>query len=512
MANDPENEKGQSSNKFKQARKDFDKITKLKKNLSNSENINENEDENFEFYLYRKMTEEKDRSESLQTQLKDMKSEIKALSQNVQELTKLIDSLQREKDELKTLLKAEEIKNQSVPSNRQFAAIKRFGKNDATNTNEEEKSNVTQTSPTVTNKQSKMNNKIPDNAHQKPSARVEKNTPSDNINELEEDAEEFTENEKRKRTNNITPVDVWTATQDATQQIIRNQLPPFSCTFSKINKTKMRVFAKTNDIRSKLISLLKERNINFNTYTPTDEKMQNVLLKGTEIDNVDVIEEALSKNGIQPHKIQRFETGYMRKMKMKSNIWQIILLPKTDLKSVQEIKYVAEWSVKWEIMRKPAIIQCKRCQRLNHSASNCTLPYRCVKCTTNHKPGECPNGNKQNKTKPKCVNCDGEHTANNATQCPMFKKELQIREEKKQQKNVKKTGNVANKPPAVVRSDNKPSYANVLKSTTNKVPSTKTNNVIQMITESQNSMREMFQAMIDTQNKLFEAIINQNGK
>lgn len=168
----------------------------------------------------------------------------------------------------------------------------------------------------------------------------------------------FTENEKVKRTNNIPPIDVWTSTQDATQQIIRYRLPRFSCNFSKI-------FPKTNEIRNRLIDLLNESKINFNTYTPADEKMQNVLLKGTEISDKKDIEEALNKNGIEPHKIQRFETGYMRKEGIQSNIWQIVLLPNTDIKSIFSIKYVAEWSVKWQLMRKPTIVQCKRCQRLN---------------------------------------------------------------------------------------------------------------------------------------------------
>lgn len=210
---------------------------------------------------------------------------------------------------------------------------------------------------------------------------------TDDENENDNNSTEFDENEKRKISNNIPPVDIWTETQQATQATIRHNLPNYSCTFSIVNKTKTRVLPKSNEIRTKLINLLKEREIEFNTYTPADEKMQNVLLKGTEIDDEEVIIETLKMHGIIPHKIQRFQTGYMRKNKIKSNIWQIVPKPKTDTKIIFNIKYVAEWSVKWQMMRKPTVIQCKRRQRLNHSASNCTLPYRCVKCTQNHKTG-----------------------------------------------------------------------------------------------------------------------------
>lgn len=346
----------------------------------------------------------------------------------------------------------------------------------------------------------------------------------------EEETSKFNENEKRKRSNNIPPVDIWTKTQNATQQIIRSQLPNFSCTFSIINKTKMRVFPKTSDIRSKLLSLLDERFIEYNTYTPLDQKMQNVLLKGTEIDNEDIIREALEKNNIQPHKIRRFETGYMRKNNLTSNIWQIVLKPNTDLKLIFNIKYVAEWSVKWELMRKRAIIQCKRCQRLNHSSSNCKLPFRCVKCTNKHEPGDCPCDSSINTTKPKCVNCDGEHTANNATLCPAFKKEMQIREERKQGKSTKQSKtNTSTKRDAVVTQPSKQmNYAEILKGkkpshlqrntnektttamkATEHKQSTNNNDFVQIFMMNQKSLCDMFQAMIEKQNEMFATMFNQ---
>lgn len=191
-------------------------------------------------------------------------------------------------------------------------------------------------------------------------------------------------------------------------------MPNFSCVFNKINKSKMRIIPKSTEVRDKLLQLLNDRKINFNTYTPHDDKMQNILLKETETEHVKTIEEALTRNSIIPHKIQRFETGYMRKNGIKSNIWQITLQPKTDTNAILNIRYIAEWSVKWEIMKKPQVTQCRRCQRFNHSSSNCSLPYRCVKCVSTHEPGKCSLDTNNNKVKPKCVNCLGEHTANNA--------------------------------------------------------------------------------------------------
>lgn len=202
----------------------------------------------------------------------------------------------------------------------------------------------------------------------------------------------------------------------------------------------------------------------------------------------------------------------MRKNHLKSKLWQIVLKPNTDLKQIFDIKYVAEWSVKWELMRKPSIVQCKRCQRLNHSASNCKLPYRCVKCTEKHEPGACPSDSSPKKTKPKCVNCEGEHIANNASKCPIFKKEMQIREERKQKKITKKSGNATNNTQAVVypKPMKQTSYADTLKE--KRTPALEQNNTDNNLTllliESQKSISNMLQAMLEKQNEILTAFLN----
>lgn len=129
--------------------------------------------------------------------------------------------------------------------------------------------------------------------------------------------------------------------------------------------------------------------------------MQNILLKGTEIHDMQTIKEALEKVGIQPHNIQTFETGYMRQNNIQSNIWQITLQPKTDTNTILNIRYIAEWSVKWELMKKPLITQCRRCERFNHSASNCTyikLQMRQMHRNARARQVRCGQNQQQNKT------------------------------------------------------------------------------------------------------------------
>lgn len=77
-------------------------------------------------------------------------------------------------------------------------------------------------------------------------------------------------------------------------------------------------------------------------------------------------------------------------------------------------------------MRKSTVIQCKRCQRFQHSTSSCSFNYRCVQCSNNHGPGECPRI-KNTKLPLQCCNCvtaglkNINHTANDLLKCEFFK-------------------------------------------------------------------------------------------
>lgn len=206
-----------------------------------------------------------------------------------------------------------------------------------------------------------------------------------------------------------------------------NALPRDSCFFSRINNTKFRVIPCNATVRGSLIEFLTERKYQFNTYTPSDEKMVNVIVRGIEhITEENVIIDELSVHGFVPHKVQKYVTGYMRHNKVSSNLWLLTLLPNTDTNELFKMKAIDHAIVKFEFLKKPKIIQCKRCQRLFHSASNCKLPFRCVKCVESHEPGKCKiDGN--NKLKPKCVNCLGEHTANDAKNCQYFKRQLKTK-------------------------------------------------------------------------------------
>lgn len=172
-----------------------------------------------------------------------------------------------------------------------------------------------------------------------------------------------------------------------------------------------------------------------------------------------------------------------------------------------KIRAIDQAIVKFEFLRKPTIIQCRRCQRFNHSASNCSLPYRYVKCTKSHEPGNCLS-TKNNKFKPKCFNCNGDHTANNAKECKVFKEVIASRENKK--KTATTTTTVKNK--SSLRSTQ--SYADNLKSTMQQKPSNSNQSTnVDAFIKNQNKMMSDFMAMIQKmQQQFISTFANRNGQ
>lgn len=103
----------------------------------------------------------------------------------------------------------------------------------------------------------------------------------------------------------------------------------------------------------------------------------------------------------------------------------MVLQPNADISKISQINKIGTFHVKIEKMKRSTVIQCKRCQRFNHTANQCSFNYRCVQCIAKHPPGECPRG--RNSDLPLgCINCFSNklkhagHTANNLEACQYY--------------------------------------------------------------------------------------------
>lgn len=453
------NGKTPKSNKHDNKRSRFD-LNRSLSDSDNSDNANER--------LKSELEQEREKNRDLKFSIGKLQGKLDDLSKQIENLTTVITEMQNEKKQLLELLQ-----NKSPNKNVNREKKPKKKRNKTTQATTSSVSNIQQVNNELnvnerdgkdTAAQSIMPLQMPPNVSHsndiemsegtEHTQQLKTTTPATRLSETahtDDDESEESENDSssddeqvnkkelkhtntNKRTSKIPPIDIWCDNRGETQNAIQCAVPPNSCLFQRINNNKFRVLPIDTATRLKVIDLAKQQNIQYNTYTPNEEKMMNVLIKGLDhIEDESVIKDALAEKGFVPHKIQKYITGYMRKEKVKSNLWLIVLQPNTDTSELFKIRSIENAIIKFEFLRKPKVIQCRRCQRFNHSASNCFLPYRCVKCTDKHEPGKCKSEMKGNKFKPQCVNCNGNHTANDAAKCDIFKKVIASKESKRKE-------------------------------------------------------------------------------
>ena len=88
----------------------------------------------------------------------------------------------------------------------------------------------------------------------------------------------------------------------------------------------------------------------------------------------------------------------------------VSLEPKDNNKEIYDLKVLLYHRITVEAPHKRKDIpQCKNCQLFGHTRAYCKNTPKCVKCGESHLKPACQ---KPNKTKAKCANCAGNHTAN----------------------------------------------------------------------------------------------------
>jgi hypothetical protein len=200
--------------------------------------------------------------------------------------------------------------------------------------------------------------------------------------------------------------------------------------FKFINKDKTSILTESVTDRKKILDFLKNNLSRFITFTPSDEKPLILVIKYIDKSfNIDDIKEGILKLD-KDIKIISLKILESSKPLAEKNIWILQVEKNEKSKSLIGKKNICFSIVNIESFKSNAILQCKRCQHFNHSASNCHQPYRCVKCgkqqgQTNdageiigHEPGQCPLNKSRvngvvNSSDLFCCNCNKYgHTAN----------------------------------------------------------------------------------------------------
>ena len=157
--------------------------------------------------------------------------------------------------------------------------------------------------------------------------------------------------------------------------------------------------------------ILTAANTAYFTYTPKSQKPHTYLLKGlgNSYTEAEILEDlkALKIEEVNFTKVSRFLTRKSRENNILLPIYIIQVSPDSNIGNLLKINRLNYLKIAWEKIKKNDITQCYKCQRIGHTAQNCNLNYRCVKCTEPHGPGECKLKKEVAVSKEKiyCVNC-----------------------------------------------------------------------------------------------------------
>lgn len=266
------------------------------------------------------------------------------------------------------------------------------------------------------------------------------------------------------------------------------------------SNNKIQLLTSSIEDYSKIRAYLLETKTKFFSFTPKNLKTKTFLLKGLTANmdcNVILNElkkfesENLNFIKVSPFTTKRSDTNghnlpiYLVQINGESNV--------NELKTIRGLLYRC---IHWEGLRKPQITQCRNCQSFLHSAANCYLPRRCVKCKDHHEIGKCllkevPINERQ---KLYCVLYNNHGHPASYKGCPKYKELQQKLRAKKQLFSDKR-----NKHGPIIVNDNL-SYANMVKNNyTNQ--STNINNTINNVLEQLNNSVQALSNQIINLNK-----------
>lgn len=160
---------------------------------------------------------------------------------------------------------------------------------------------------------------------------------------------------------------------------------------------------------------LDEIKFEYQTHTPKDEIPKKLILKGLdEAYTADEVKEDLRSQLDTVVDVKRLSKTTNTGEKVPINVFIVYFTYETRLSVAMRIlQYCCLHRIKWDYFKRSGVrryTQCYNCQSFGHESRNCTLKYKCVKCTESHAPGECSK-RKEDKNAV-CVNCNGSHPAN----------------------------------------------------------------------------------------------------
>lgn len=193
-----------------------------------------------------------------------------------------------------------------------------------------------------------------------------------------------------------------------------------------------RIYSKDEATKVEISEFLRDAGVEFSSFSSKKDRKRGYIIRGladgNDTSTIEKINDALINHGVVGNFIvKRYVTGNMKRNPEKSAVLFAVITEADAIDgNLCEIKQIGSFRVNVQKMKKSSVIQCRNCQRFNHTANQCSYAYRCVQCTGNHGPGVCPR--KLNANLPVgCINCKAAkfnqfsgHTANNLRECQFY--------------------------------------------------------------------------------------------
>lgn len=223
-----------------------------------------------------------------------------------------------------------------------------------------------------------------------------------------------------------------------TNVLLNNKLGHKNYTFKKVNANCTHIQTESNEDHENVRKTLTEKEVPHHSYTLPGQRRTNLILRNLcrSYEQEDVVNAITSLElNIKIANISQFATEKSRRENKNFRMWLIQLEPQSDVPALLKTTKLLNQVVRFEHQQAKGISQCRNCQHFGHAASNCSRPYRCIKCPQQHLPGNCAletlRANSAVEVKPHCVNCQGEHPAN-FRGCPSYINYVNIKAQRQQ--------------------------------------------------------------------------------
>lgn len=213
--------------------------------------------------------------------------------------------------------------------------------------------------------------------------------------------------------NKIPPIVVKMKSADAYELMKECGVKDFKIQIMSIG---LKVFFANNKNFEKVVNKLKDKDIEYFSYTSEENKIVRFVLYGLPIINADEVKNHLNNIGlnptfvriINPKNTRSSETGIYCVSFKKGSV---------TLNQLRNTKYVYHCVCRWEYYALNNIgpTQCRRCGMFGHGEINCNMKPKCNYCKVDHDGMDCPL--KEDETKHVCSNCNGNHPTNSRV-CP----------------------------------------------------------------------------------------------